>query len=99
MLSVSGKKIRNIKRSKCLGANGCEASPAKAPVAHPTLDSGPQVPEAVDERADGRHSSLLISAHSPDSCGKPVPDPTRGRRPSHLDGGSRGTISFCQMLC
>lgn len=78
--SVSGKTIRSIKRSKCLGtaANGCDASPA----AHPTLDSGPQAPEAADERADRRNSSLLISAHSPDSCGKPAPDPTREDGPA-----------------
>ena len=51
----SGKKIRNMKRSKFWAWKliAGEASPATAPVAHPTLDSGLQVPEAVDERGDG----------------------------------------------
>ena len=52
---ISGKKIRNMKRSKFWAWKliAGEASPATAPVAHPTLDSGLQVPEAADERGDG----------------------------------------------
>lgn len=47
--NVSGKKIRNIQRSKRLVWEliAREASLATAPVAQPALDSAPQAPEAA----------------------------------------------------
>lgn len=71
-----------------------EASPAAAPEAHPTLDSGLQVPEAADERAEQTDSSIFMSAPSLDSCMEQAPYSTRGRRPSHLVGGSQAMISI-----
>jgi hypothetical protein len=53
-----------------------EASPAAAPEVQPALDSGPQAPGAVDERAEDEFQNL-ISARNEDSCMKQAPYSTR----------------------
>lgn len=52
-LGASGERIRNMKGAGVWAWLGLANLPAAAPAAHPTLDSGPQAPEAVDERGRG----------------------------------------------